>query len=273
MRLRSGGIDIFYIDESHDKRVYVVTAIAIPFLRQIDGIWRIVWPDHLDEAKAWRRRIKANFNIPTEKELHGYKLAAGEGHYNRGKWNFPKSQSRKVYEGVLRDITFIPGSSIISIAATRGPTGSSALFGSTKLDAAMHALFQRMRSQCAAKNVNAMTFFDEGHPEYRTLYRRAQVYLPTGSAFGGWMGGRFSRNIPLDMFFKDANEKNSKHCYFTQTADLIAYSAFLKRRSELGQLTAWQNTCNYGTLYNAIPNNTLNIMASRQAPRDAIVRL
>lgn len=37
MLLKKNGIDIFYIDESHDRHVFVVTAVCIPFLRMNAG--------------------------------------------------------------------------------------------------------------------------------------------------------------------------------------------------------------------------------------------
>ncbi len=84
-----------------------------------------------------------------------------------------------------------------------------------------------------------MTFFDQGHQEYRQLYRMAQVHLPTGSMLGSW-GAKATKNMPLDMFVKDANEKNSKYCFFTQVADIIAYAAFLKIKGERNELADWQ---------------------------------
>jgi len=238
MRLRTGGIDIFYIDESHDDSVYVVTAVTVPFLRKVDSVWTIIWPDHLEAAKLWRRRIKAALGVPSTKELHGVKLASGRGRYKRGRWQFTKARSSAVYRMILADIDFVPDASIMSAAVYRGARN---LYGNTKLEAALHALFQRMRQQCVARNANAIVFFDEGHPEYRKLYRKAQIFLPTGSMFGGWTSGLLSRNLPLDMFTKDGNDKASRHCHFTQTADLVAYAAFLKIKSEQGQLTNWQD--------------------------------
>jgi len=43
MRLGSGGIDIFYVDESMDADVITVSAIAIPFLRLVASSWALVW--------------------------------------------------------------------------------------------------------------------------------------------------------------------------------------------------------------------------------------
>jgi len=77
----------------------------------------------------------------------------------------------------------------------------------------------------------------------------------------------------MDMFTKDANEKNSKYCYFTQTADLIAYAAFMKIKGEQGQLTDWQRAYRMDRIYDALPRAKLNTMVSRSNPRDGIVRL
>lgn len=268
MHLRSGGMDVFYVDESHDRDLYAVTAVAVPFLRNEDGLWNLVWPDHLSAAKEWRSRVSKDLKIPVSKELHGVKLGRGEGNYCFGKRNLTKAQSISAYRDILASIYHITSASVITVVGERGHT----MYGNARLQRVMHALFQRMRAQCAARNVNAMTFFDQGHPEYRDLYRQAQVYLPTGSQQGGW-GDKPSKSIPLDMFLKDANEKNSKHCLFTQTADLIAYAAFQKIRSERGMLSPEQKAAGLDGLYDVIPRRILNLRASSQEPKDAIVRL
>ncbi len=75
------------------------------------------------------------------------------------------------------------------------------------------------------------------------------------------------------MFLEDGNEKNSKHCFFTQLADLIAYSAFLKVKEENGDLEPWQSQVSAGNIYESLPKQMLNIRASNFRPKDAIVRL
>lgn len=269
MHLRPGGLDIYYIDESHDRHHYVVTAVCIPFLRNLQGIWQIVWPGHLETAKWWRKRIKDELHIPRNKELHGVKLASARGQFLHGKHNFKHKQAAEAYRTILKTINFLPDGSVMSVAASRGRF----LYGHDRLEAAMYALFHRMRRKCLADNTNAITFFDQGHPEYRRLYRMAQVHLPTGSASGAWESGLPTKNMPMNMFTKDANEKNSKFCYFTQAADLIAYSAFLKMKGEHGELTDWQAQHNLHHVYESLPKAVINTRVSSVMPRDGIVRL
>ncbi len=267
MILKPNGIDVFYIDESYDKNIFVATAISVPFLRNVEGQWTIVWKNQFDAARQFRRDAKEQVKIPVDRELHGVKLASGRGNFNRGKYNFSKAQGAGVYRKILRNISFLPEASIMSACAQKHEGGGSMLYGNHRIEAAMLALFQRMRTKCHYDGVNAMTYFDGEIPEYRKLYRKAQVYLPTGSKYGDT-----ARNVPMDMFVKDANMKNSKHCWFTQTADLVSYAAFLKIKSERGELTDWQRKYDLGTLYDEIPAHLRNLKVS-SSPRDGIVRL
>jgi hypothetical protein len=175
-------MDIFYIDESNDKQTYIITAVAVPFLRTTGKVWQIVWPDYLDGAKDWRKRINDTVKIPKSKELHGVKLASGRGQFFKGKYQFDRPKAGSVYRQILSLVDFLPDGSVITVAAKRG---GQALYGMTRLEAALHALFQRMRSQCNARDVNGLVFFDGGHDEYRKCYRRAQIFLPTGSQVAG----------------------------------------------------------------------------------------
>jgi Protein of unknown function (DUF3800) len=268
MHLRPRGIDVYYIDESHDGNHYVVTAVRIPFLRNVKGSWQIVWPSYLDRAKMWRKQIREKLYIPRSKELHGVKLASGRGQFLHGKHNFKYKQAANAYGEILRNVDFLLDESVMSVSATKGKN----LFGHRRLEAAMYALFQRMRRKAVADRTNAIVFFDQGHPEYGRLYRMAQVRLPTGSAIGQWESGT-TKNIPMDMFTKDGNEKNSKHCYFTQAADLIAYAAFLKIKGEHDELADWQKIYAMNSLYDSLPRAKINTKASNMSPRDGIVRL
>ncbi len=75
------------------------------------------------------------------------------------------------------------------------------------------------------------------------------------------------------MFVKDGNEKSSKHCLFTQVADLIAFAAFSKIRGERQMLDEAQREIGIDRLYDAVPQEVLNTRASNDRHNDAIVRL
>ena len=159
MYLKSGGMDVFYIDESNDRTLFAVTAVAIPFLRNADSIWQISWPDFLSAAKDWRRKIAADLKIPASKELHAWKLVSGRGNYLYGTRQLKKENAAEVFRHILGLLTFIPEASIITVVGTRGPQ----MYGHERLERVMYALFQRMRTQCDKRRVNAIVFFDKGH--------------------------------------------------------------------------------------------------------------
>lgn len=167
------------------------------------------------------------------------------------------------FKGMAR---VLPPGSIITAYAT----ATTEFAGNKGMSACMLSLFQRMRSQCRAEGVKAMVFFDEGHDEYISEYRRAKKYLPTGSSLGGWQGGKATQNLPLDMFFKDGNLKKSHLSLFMQMADLVAYSARLKLEHESGTLSAKRINRGHHALYDMIPVETINLRATNKR-KDGIV--
>lgn len=268
MRLLGGGVDVVYIDESMDRYAFAMSAVAVPFLRNVEGTWTFVWEDQFRNVRDWRRRAKANHGVPVRKELKGSKLASGRGRYAFGRHSLARPVAARVYRSLLSDLGFMQDLSIITVVGSR----QSNLYGHRRLEALLYALLQRLRTACHKTSRRGMVFFDEGHGEYRKLYRRARVHLPTGSMMGGWGSGALSKNLPLDNFTKDANIKQSQHSFFIQLADIISYAALVKIKSETNTLEPWQAAASLGNLYDSIPVRVLNTFASRSDPQ-GIVRL
>lgn len=261
MLLRAGGIDVFYIDESERFPLSVVTAVRVPFLRQLEGAWTFVWPDYLAKAVTWRRALSANHNIRNRVELHGYEILAHKGLLRKGWQNLRPDEAVGLYKDALSTVDFLPDASIITAFATN----QTEMMGLKGIKAAMFGLFQRIRRQCG-DGVNGIVLFDDGHPEYISWYRQATKYLPTGSMIGGWGGGNATTNLPLDMFPKDANVKASKLSPFIQIADLIVYSARLKLESETGALTEKRRRRGHAELYDTVCKATINQAATNKRP-------
>jgi hypothetical protein len=267
--LEPWGLCTFYSDESDDKYIYVIASVAVPTLvrrRELTTL-EISWDQYLDAAKQWRRALRRDHFIPIAKELKGSKLATGHNSYGVGGGRIAGQAAFDAYQAALRSLTFLAAGSVFSVYATRGVS----LYGHDKLEAALYALFQRMQKHCEGWHSNALVFFDEGHNEYRTLFRKSFRHLPTGSRHGNWGGGRSTRNLPFASAIKDANFKNSAHSPFVQIADLVAYATLLKARSELGRLSPREIQHGWGDIHNAIPRDRLNLLVSPR--RDGIVSL
>ena len=269
MQLSEGGLDVWYIDESTDPEFFAMSAISVPFLRCLNGTWTLVWEEHYARIREMRRDLQAAHGIPVRKELKASKLVAGRGRYSRGANQLSPSAGTAAVRWILSRTDFLQPMSIISVCARR----SSTLFGHSRLEATLFALLQRMRTASQRANRNGLVFFDEGHDEYRKMYRRARIFLPTGSALGTWSEGRAARNLPLSNFTKDANFKQSAHCFFTQLADLLSFAVLSRVRHEAGALPLPQVPLQTHTLYDAIPRSGLNLRASSADPIRGIVRL
>lgn len=253
------GIDIFYVDESERVGVFVLTSVSVPFLRPKWTRWKFEWNDYYERYRAFRKELRKTHGISATKELHAAELASGRGNYGRGRRQLGSIAGSAVYRWILGKLdTFLPQDSIITATATR----SSSLYGKTGLDAALIALFQRMQRTCKANRTNGMAFFDQGHNEYITAYRKARRYLPTGSMHGSWSSGP-TKNAPMVNFVKDANFKDSKYSLFVQAADLVAYACSMLRASELGTLTRWQRASQLGAAYDDIPVTVINMDAAK----------
>jgi hypothetical protein len=265
MNLQPNGIDVFYIDESERFPLSVASAVRIPLLRPNDNGWRFIWDEYLTSATRWRRDVSRYNSIRFREELHANKLIGRSGLYHKTWRNLTHEEAAAVYKNALATLTWLPERSIMSAFSNE----KSKLMGHEGIAACLFGLFQRIRNHCQYTKVNGLIFFDEGHSSYIRLYRMAQKYLPTGSAFGGWGSGK-TKNLPLSMFPLDGDIKNSHLSYFVQIADLICYAARLKIEHETNRLSVKRTERGHHMLYGSLPKAQLNSLATFKRP-DAIV--
>lgn len=267
-KLPDCGLITYYADESDDKKTYVLSSVAIPTLGATAANVPIEWDGFLEKAQTWRRALKDEFGIPVRKELKGSKLATGRNAYQpRGKRLYGE-RALEAYAFALKTLNFLPSSSIFSVTCER----SYSLYGHTRLEAALYAMFQRMQRKCIADKTAALVFFDEGHGEYRRLFRRAKKHLPTGSKQGDWGDGNSTQSKPLTNMLKDANFKDSKQSLFVQIADIVAYATLMKLRKEHGRLSEKEERLFVASLHDQIPRRVLNTRVDYHSS-DGIKRL
>jgi hypothetical protein len=264
-------LSTFYADESDNKAYYVIACLNIPTIHaRLYGVLgtNVEWQGYYDQLVEWRRKLKATFNVPIKKEIKGSKIATGRNRYDGGSAPIYGMKAFKLYEYALRNLDFLPASSVFSVSAPKGYV----LYGHTRLEATLYAMFQRMEMQCASKSHVAILFFDEGHAEYRKLFRKACVYLPTGSNRGDWGDGAATKNKPFSRAIKDLNFKDSRQSGFIQIADLIAYATLLKMKKESGTLSDREKNLGFGDIHDCIPRHILNAMVDNRSS-DGIKRL
>ena len=262
MLLRSGGLDCFYIDESGTDGWHVATAVRVPLLKSVAEDWTFVWPEYLDKADQWRKTLAKSHDIRRYTELHAFKIINRKDLMHKTNRNLSVEEAFNLYSDAVKQISFLPKNSIVTVAAAP----NAQIFGKKGIEACLIGLFQRLRTHCYSKDeqTNGLMFFDEGHDEYTSYYRRACKYLPTGSSYGE------PRNLPLDMFVKDGNIKKSHQSLFIQIADLVSYAALQKLRHEANLLNAKRVERNHHTLYDLVNPAVINFAASTKR-KDGIV--
>ncbi|RNJ64161.1 MAG: hypothetical protein EDM03_07435 [Porphyrobacter sp. IPPAS B-1204] len=256
MELRRNGIDIYYIDESVYHPLSVVSAVRVPFLRPNPTSWDFVWQDYLDKATDWRKRLSREHGIRARAEIHTSEILARRGLFKKNRTNLTWQEGCAFVADAVGTLDFLPPYSVTTAYAA----GDAQLMGHKGVKAALFALFQRIRKQCG-NHTNGIMFFDDGHPEYIHHYRQATRYMPTGSSMGGWGDGA-TRNMPLDMFPKDANLKASDKSLFVQIADLAVVTARLKLHQERNELRAKRVRQGHHLLYDQFAKNVRNTAAT-----------
>jgi hypothetical protein len=267
-KLPDCGLVTFYADESDDKKTCVISTVAVPTLGATAGGVPIEWDACFEKAKVWRAGLRDKFGIPVLKELKGSKLATGRNSYQPRRQRLYGERAVEAYAYALSSLDFLPSRSIFSVTCER----DYKLYGHTRLEAALYATFQRIQVKCDKERMAALLFFDEGHGEYRRLFRKAKKYLPTGSSQGSWADGASSKNLPLLNVLEDANFKDSKQSLFIQIADLVAYATLQKLRSEHGRLSERESALWLHALHDQIPRRVLNTHVERGGT-DGIKRL
>lgn len=198
MLLPKNGLDVWYVDESGDEDIFVITGIAIPLLRPREEWLATVWEDYLQATKEFRRNLSRTHAIPASKELHAFKFVAGRGRFHKDdSQRFSRRACASIFRWMLSELTFLPKSSIVTVVApTRKAAGlpkPEKIEGQDRRyqpwERALNALFQRMERASKATQTSGITFFDGTQDGYLRLYRKARRFLPTPSAYGHWAGG------------------------------------------------------------------------------------
>jgi hypothetical protein len=114
--LRSGGIDIFYIDESVLYPNFFATVVRVPFLRNQQSQWRFVWENAYDQADQWRRLLSKRHNVKFRQELHAHEILGRKGLLHKQNRNLTVDESFSLYAEALSSLTFIEDGSIFTVA-------------------------------------------------------------------------------------------------------------------------------------------------------------
>ena len=203
---------LYYLDESYDSAVFVLTAIRIKTEQ---------WGKAFEMTKEFRRSLNAKFGLYVSKELHATDFVRGGGRYSPK--DIGKFQRAQIFKELLQFITTIPGIEIMNvrIAVPNCPVDPHLR--------AFERLLNRIEKSLAEYQTEGLLILDDGKEGMlrKTARQMARInYIP--SKFGAWDNGKTAKNIKLERLIEDPLFKSSHSSYFLQLADAVAYS-LLKR--------------------------------------------
>lgn len=237
---------IYYIDESYDAAKFCLTAIGLKV-----ATWRMAF----DAVREYRRQLRETDGVRLRTEIHARELTRGRGELGPsivGKW-----RRSRIFLELLELTASLPDVHVVNICLDRTGRSDPQLDAWDRLlnrlnrlaegrnrqeNALRRKLVANIRGKATADvseqlerrlvpySAHAMIIADLGHEqEIVRLRRKLSVmnYIP--SRFGSW-GDASSKNIPLTHLVEDALFRDSRHSFFIQLADCVAF-ALLKRET------------------------------------------
>lgn len=217
---------LMYTDESGDigltnspTRYFVLCGLVIHELR---------WRAYLDELVAFRRELKARFDLKLREELHASAIIGKPGPLAR----IPKHHRLEILRRTADKLSSMTEFSLISVVVdkqTKDPNYDV-------FETAWKRLIQRFENTLSHRNFpgpknpddKGMLFPDRTDDKKLVrLLRRMRVYNPIPNQ--QWAGPGY-RDLPSRYVIEDANFRDSTHSYFVQAVDVTAYLLYQQTR-------------------------------------------
>ncbi len=213
---------LMYVDESGDSglsnsptRYFILSGLIIHELR---------WNDSLNQLIEFRKRMRTSFGLLMREEIHSAHLINRPGSLVR----IPRNDRLTIIRAFLNEVSALPEVNIINIIVDK--QGKPA--GYDVLGKAWEALIQRFSNTMMRRNFPGPANADErgmiipDNTDAKTvqgLMRKMRKYnpIPNQSPYGVGYRNLIVTNIVEDPYFKD-----SRHSYFIQAADVVAFSLY-----------------------------------------------
>jgi hypothetical protein len=206
------------------------------------------WMKALDEIIQFRRRIRDKFHFKLQYELHAYNLINRPG---KDLMHISQNDRFTIYRSSLSQISNMNYLSIVSVVVDK----TSKEQDYPVFEKAWICLLQRFQNTLHYRNFNGGTFSrdrtgerDRGevipdqtnNKALMVLCRKLRRYNPVPNDSDHGTG---YRRIETALIIEDPNIKDSKHSFFIQMADVVAYS-LRQKLDPCKRINRW-NAMNY----------------------------
>ena len=190
---------LFYIDESADEKLFVVTALAVPATH-----WRTIY----NKVRLFRLDLQHAEGIDIHYEFHAWKFVSGRG--NIADRIVKKGRRCQLFQDTLRLIAALPETRLLTSVST-----------TDQQERGFEKLILKIQKFLESNNSYAVLICDQGKEAFYT--RSLRLLQASGDA----------DNIVEEPFYKD-----SAHSYFVQLSDFCAY-ALLRQEHPLASKTKY----------------------------------
>jgi hypothetical protein len=211
-----------YVDESGDSglvdsptRYFILSGLVLHELR---------WNEALDQLIAFRQRMRNSFGLLMREEIHSAHFINKPGPLVR----IPRNNRLTIVRAFLNEVAALPEISVINVIVDKRGKED----GYPVMEKAWEALIQRFSNTIKHRNFPGPANPDERGmiiPDntdvkvVQGLMRKVRKYnpVPNQSRFGAGYRNMTITNLVEDPYFKD-----SRHSYFIQAADVVAFSLY-----------------------------------------------
>lgn len=213
---------LMYVDESGDSglvdsptRYFILSGLVLHELR---------WNQALDQLIAFRQRMRNSFGLLMREEIHSAHFINKPGALVR----IPRNNRLTIVRAFLNEVAALPEISVINVIVDKRGKED----GYPVMEKAWEALIQRFSNTIKHRNFPGPANPDERGmiiPDntdvkvVQGLMRKVRKYnpVPNQSRFGAGYRNMTITNMVEDPYFKD-----SRHSYFIQAADVVAFSLY-----------------------------------------------
>lgn len=176
------------------------------------------WLNALDQSISFRRYLRKNFKIPARLELKATGLVHNKGDFRNLGLSFKARM--EAYKAAMRFQRKAKVFTVFSVCIVKSRIKNKAT--TDVREVAWRYAIQRLERFGRSRKDNIHVVPDDGHGDFiRKKIREMRRYSRVPSAYGESTLNRSAENI-----IEDPSERNSKHSFFVQLADLNAYAAF-----------------------------------------------
>lgn len=200
---------IAYVDDSGDEHSFALGVILVPMDQ---------WLAAQDHLNTFRRALSKDTGFKMKSELKSTGLI-----HRKGQWRqLPNNPVRRsqVFKDALQCLAACPVQ--LRVFAVVVPDMRSPRLNGPAMNEAWERVFERLERFSQDQQASVLLAPDHGTPELiRKIARRRRRFAYAPSAFGGK-----SRRVPFEKLVDDPMHLDSRHSYFIQWADVVAYTAF-----------------------------------------------